>query len=68
MKRLLRPHRDQAIGMLQAGRSARIIARTFGVHHSAVVRLAEHAERYRITGSSNNRARSSRPRVTTAQR
>ena len=32
-----RPHRDQALGMLEAGWSARIIARTFGVHHSTVV-------------------------------
>ena len=63
MPRLPRPHRDQAIGMLQVGRSARIIVRTFAVHHSTVVRLTE---RYRITGSSNDRARSGQPRVTTA--
>ncbi len=61
--RLSQPHRDQAIGMRQAGRSARIIARTFGVHHSTVVRLAEH---YLITGSSHDRARSGRPHVATA--
>ncbi len=40
MPQLSRPHRDQAIGMLHAGQSARIIAMTFGVHHSTVVRLA----------------------------
>lgn len=63
MPRLQQPERDRAIGMLQAGRSTRAVARVFGVHHSTVVRLAE---RFQTTGSSNDRPRSGRPRVTTA--
>ncbi len=63
MPQLSRLHRDQAIAMLQGGRSARIIARTFGVHHSTVTPLAEC---YRITGYSNDRAISGRPCVMTA--
>ncbi len=57
------PRTDQAIGMLRGGRSARIIARSFAVHHSTFVRITE---RYHITGSSNDGARSARPRVLTA--
>ncbi len=53
MPQLFRPHRGQAIGMLQGGRSARIIARTFGAHHITVLGLTE---RYSITVFSNDRA------------
>ncbi len=63
MPRLSPPDRDQAIAMLQARRVALIIARIFGVQHSTDVLLAE---RYGITGSSNDSARYGGTRVTTA--
>lgn len=63
MPRLSQPERDRAIGMLQAGRCCLAVARVFGVHRSTITRLAE---RYHATGSSNDRPRTGRPRVTTA--
>lgn len=63
MPRLAQPERDRAIGMLQAGRGCAAVARVFGVHRSTITRLAE---RYHVTGSSNDRPRTGRPRVTTA--
>ena len=63
MPRLSQPERDRAIGMLQAGRNRRAVARLFGVHHSTVVRLEQ---RYNTTGTSADRPRAGRPRVTTA--
>ena len=63
MPRLSKPERDRAIGMLQAGRGCLAVARVFGVHRSTITRLAE---RYHATGSSNDRPRTGRPRVTTA--
>lgn len=63
MPRLSQPERDRALGMLQAGRSTRVVARAFNVHNATIVRLAQ---RFRTTGSSSDLARSGRPRVTTA--
>ena len=48
MPRLSQPERDRAIGMLQAGRDRRAVARLLGVHHSTVVRLEQ---RYNTTAA-----------------
>ena len=61
MPRLSQPERDRAIGMLQAGRDRRAVARLLGVHHSTVVHLEQ---RYNTTSA--DRPRAGRPRVTTA--
>lgn len=63
MPRLSQAERDRAIGMVQAGRSSRAVARVFGVHCCTITRLVE---RYNTTGLSNDRPRTGRPRVTTA--
>ena len=49
--------------MLQAGWGCLAVARVFGIHRSTITHLAE---RYHATGSSNDRPRTGRPRVTTA--
>ena len=48
MPRLSQPERDRAIGMLQAGRDRRAVARLLGVHHWTVVRLEQ---RYNTTAA-----------------
>ena len=62
MPRLSQPERDRVIGILQAGHGCLAVARVFGVYRSTITRLAE---RYHATGSSNDRPRTGRPRVTT---
>ena len=54
--------RQRAIGMLQAGQSARRVAGTFGVASSTITRLLN---RFTAINSITDRARSGRPRVTT---
>lgn len=63
MPRLPRESRDQAMGMLMAGMSEAAVARHFGVARSTVNRLRK---RHYQTGSTRDRPRPGRPRVTTA--
>lgn len=62
MPRLTQVQRERAIGMLHVGRSFTDVARHFHVSISTVQRLWT---RLRDTGSTNDRPRSGRPRVTT---
>lgn len=62
MPRLPQNFREQAIGMLTAGRSQTQIARHFGVARSTICRLQH---RFRQTGSTRDRPRPGAPRVTT---
>lgn len=64
MPRLSEPERNQAIGMLRAGMTAREVARRFNVHECTVCRLHT---RFRQTHVVSDRPRSGRPRVTTAE-
>ena len=64
MPRLSKEERAQAIGMLIAGASKIEVARRFGCTHAVVYRLEM---RYRQTGSTLDRPRIGRPRVTTAR-
>ena len=54
--------RAMAVGMLDAGQSARDVARRFGVSHSTILRLNE---RFQTTRSVKDRPRSGRPKKTT---
>lgn len=63
MARLNNDQRNQAIGMLNAGRSAAAVSQTFGCSRKTIERLRR---RFRATGNVRDRPRSGRPRVTTA--
>ena len=54
--------RQRAVAMLQAGQSARRVAGTFRVAPNAITRLLN---RFTVTNSVTDKARSGRPRVTT---
>jgi transposase len=54
--------RNIAIGRLQAGESQNEVARTLNVNQSTISRLRN---RFQQTGSTNERQRSGRPRITT---
>ncbi len=56
--------RERALGRLQAGERPAQVARDFGVHISTVYRLNE---RHRVTGTTEHRPRTGRPRITTAR-
>uniref|UniRef100_A0A672Z1Z5 Transposase Tc1-like domain-containing protein n=1 Tax=Sphaeramia orbicularis TaxID=375764 RepID=A0A672Z1Z5_9TELE len=62
MPRLNDNLRERAIGMLDAGLTARNVARRLQVHESTISRLRT---RFRDTGTTQDRPRSGRPRVTT---
>ncbi|KAK7106419.1 hypothetical protein V1264_017679 [Littorina saxatilis] len=62
MPRLNAPDRERAIGQLTLGTPQNEVANAFGVHPSTITRLWQ---RYLQTGSTNDLARSGRPRVTT---
>ncbi|MES9901740.1 MAG: helix-turn-helix domain-containing protein [Sedimenticola sp.] len=64
MPRLSENERNQAIGMLAGGMSARTVARRFGCCRKTIDRLAG---RYQATGAVHDRQRPGRPRVTTAR-
>ena len=64
MPRLSENERNQAIGMLAGGMSARVVARRFGCCRKTIDRLAA---RYQQTGAVHDRQRPGRPRVTTAR-
>ena len=64
MPRLSEQERNQAIGMLRAGMTAREVARRFNVHEGTVCCLQT---RFRQTHVVSDRPRSGRPRVTTAE-
>ena len=62
MPRLTNIERGRAIGMLQSNLSASAVARRLNCDPSTITRLQE---RYRATGSTQDRPRSGQPRVTT---
>ena len=62
MPRLSKIHRERALGMKTSGWNLSRIARHFNVAVSTISRLRE---RFRETGSSDDRPRSGAPRVTT---
>ena len=62
MPRLSKILRERAIGMIEAGMRTAEIARRIGTHRKTIWRLAN---RLRTTGSTDDRPRSGRPRVTT---
>ena len=62
MPRLSQIERERAVGMAQQGATNAAIARTFGCTRATVVRLLQ---RLGQTGSTKDRSRSGRPRVTT---
>ena len=62
MPRLSQNQRMQAVGMVEGGLRPVEVARRFGVTAAVIYRLLN---RYRITGSTADRPRSGRPRVTT---
>ena len=62
MARLRQNQRQAAVRMLLGGQTQSDVARHFGVHKSTVSRLYR---RLRLTGTTNDRPRSGRPRVTT---
>ena len=61
MPRLSEVQRERAIGMLEAGQTRQAVARHFDCHISTIYRLQE---RVQDTGSTRDRPRSGRPRVT----
>ena len=61
MPRLSQVEREQAIGMLEAGKAVRLVARRFHCTLRTINRLRD---RYAETGTTNDRPRSGRPRVT----
>lgn len=64
MPRLDIVSRNIAIGRLEAGESQYVVAQHYNVHKSTISRLWQ---RYLQTGTSNDRPRTGRPRITTAQ-
>ena len=63
MPRLSREERERAIGMLQAGLSARRVSRMFNCSHPTIIKLRD---RFHASGTTSDRPRPGRPRVTTA--
>ena len=63
MPRLDAATRNIAIGRIQAGESQNVVARDYNVHCSTISRLWQ---RYQQQGTTDDRPRSGRPRVTTA--
>ena len=63
MPRLIAADRNIAIGRLEAGESQSSVARNFNVHHTTISRLWR---RYNQLGTTRDRPRSGRPRVTNA--
>ena len=63
MPRLDAATRNIAIGRIQAGESQNVVARDYNVHRSTISRLWQ---RYQQQGTTDDRPRSGRPRVTTA--
>ena len=61
MVRLLQEQRNEAVQMLLRGTSQAVLARNFQVSRSTITRLYQ---RLRQTGTTNDRPRSGRPRVT----
>ena len=61
MPRLSVQERERALGQLQAGRSVRDVATTFGRHFATIFRLKT---RKHLIGAVNDRPRSGRERVT----
>ena len=53
--------RTQALGMIQVGRSTRVVANHFNCHHSTIVRLCQ---RFAVTNSVADRPRTACQRVT----
>jgi len=64
MPRLTENQSLHAIGMLQAELAHNIVARHCGVHHNTIQSLLM---RFRQSGNTKNRQRSSRPRLTYRQ-
>ena len=62
MPRLNEAQRNNAIGRLQAGEARSAVARAFNVSPSTITRLWD---RYQQNGSTRDRPRTGRPRVTT---
>ena len=62
MPRLSQVERERAVGMAQKGATNAAIARTFGCTKATVGRLMQPLRR---TGSTADRSRSGRPRITT---
>ena len=62
MPRLRAEERNRALGHLEAGVDARQVANIFNVHISTIYRLQH---RMRVTGTTDDRPRPGRPRVTT---
>ena len=62
MARLRQNRRQAAVGMLLGGQTQSDVARHFKVHKTTVSRLYT---RLMLTGTTNDRPRSGRPRVTT---
>ena len=62
MPRMTQVQRERALGMLHAGQNFTVVAGHFGVSISTIQRLWT---RVQDTGSTNDRPRSGRPRVTT---
>ena len=63
MPRLDTAIRNLVIGRLQAGELQNAVARLYNVHWSTISRLFQ---RYHQSGSTDNRQRSGRPRITSA--
>jgi transposase-like protein len=61
MPRLDQNQRLRAIGMLQAGLAQNVVARNFGCHRNTTLSLWR---RFRQSGNTRDRRRSSRPRGT----
>ena len=61
--RLSREERERAIGMLQAGLSARRVSRMLHCSHPTIINLRD---RFHVSGTTSDRPRPGRPRVTTA--
>ena len=64
MPRLSEVDRERAMGMLEGGLSKRDVARRVGCHVATIYRLED---RVRETGTTKDRPRSGRPRVTSAR-
>lgn len=62
MPRLSLRQRERALGQIQAGMRPSVVAATFACHVSTIQRLVA---RHNLTGTTDDRPRSGRPRVTT---
>ena len=63
MPRLSRDERERAIGMFQAGLSARRLSRMLHCSHPTIINLRD---KFHVIGTTSVRPRPGRPRVTTA--